>query len=94
MKARYIVASVLALSFVASASEAKTPAKGEKLIGCYDKVLVPAEYDVKHKLVEPATRKYVKRNGRIELWEYAAVYEEIKTLIKDEYFVMKQISCK
>lgn len=68
-------------------------AQAPKLIGCYQKVLVPAQYDVKKVLVKEPVRKYIKRNNRIELVEYPAVYREEKTLLKKEYFVMKEISC-
>lgn len=79
-------ATMIALSSTAHAQE-------PRLIGCYQRVLVPAEYDVKKILVKEPVRKYIKRNGRIELVEYAAIYREEKTLVKDEYYVMQEISC-
>ena len=64
-----------------------------RLLGCYKKVLVPAEYHVTKTKIKDAERKYVKRNGRYELLEYPAVYQEHKTLIKGEYYVMREIAC-
>ncbi len=64
-----------------------------RLLGCYQRALVPAEYDIKKTLVKKAERKYVKRNGRYELLEYPAVYQEHKTLIRGEYYVMQEIEC-
>lgn len=64
-----------------------------RLLGCYERVLVPAQYDVTKTKIKNAERKYVKRNGRYELLEYPAVYEEHKKLIKGEYYVMREIAC-
>ncbi|MEQ9260768.1 MAG: hypothetical protein RIG84_16905 [Roseovarius sp.] len=69
-------------------------AQEPRLLGCYQRVLVPAEYHVTKRKIKDPERKYVKRNGRYELLEYPAVYEEKKTLIKGEYYVMREISCK
>ncbi|MET4103063.1 hypothetical protein ABIE58_002500 [Roseovarius sp. MBR-78] len=80
-------ATMIALGGAAQAQE-------PKLIACYQRVLVPAQYDVKKILVKEPERKYIKRNGRIELLEYAAIYREEKTLVKDEYYVMQEISCE
>ena len=77
------------LAFAASAAQAEGP----KLIGCYQKALVPAQYHVTKTKIKDAERKYVKRNGRYELLEYPAIYEEHKTLIKAEYYVMQEIAC-
>jgi hypothetical protein len=68
-------------------------AEGPRLLGCYKKVLVPAEYHVTKTKIKDAERKYVKRNGRYELLEYPAVYQEHKKLIKGEYYVMREVSC-
>lgn len=64
-----------------------------KLLNCFRKVLVPAQYHVSKKLVKPKERRYVKRNGIIELREYPAVYQEIRRKVKDEYFVMQEVHC-
>lgn len=77
------------LAAAASVAQADQP----RLLGCYQRVLVPAQYHVKKTKIKDAERKYVKRNGRYELLEYPAVYEEHKTLIKGEYYVMREISC-
>lgn len=86
MTALTICAAIIAGS---GAVQAQQP----KLIGCYQRVLVPAQYDVTKTLIKKKERKYVKRNGRIELLEYPAVYREEKTLVKNEYYVMQEISC-
>jgi len=85
-------ALMLCAAMIAASGAAQ--AQGPKLIGCYQKVLVPAQYDVKKVLVKEPVRKYIKRNNRIELVEYPAVYREDKTLVRDEYFVMKEIACE
>jgi hypothetical protein len=64
-----------------------------RLVACYDEVTVPAKYHVEKVLVEPAKRKYVRKGGRVELWEYPAVYREKKTLIEESYVLMKQVPC-
>lgn len=69
-------------------------AQNARLLKCYEKVLVPAKYAVSKKLVKPVTRKYVHRGGLVELWEYPAVYEEIRKLIAEEYFLMREAPCK
>jgi len=80
------------LSLAAAVAQAETATEGQpRLLGCYQRVLVPAQYKVTK--IKEAERKYVKRNGRYELLEYPAVYEEHKQLIKKEYYVMQQIAC-
>lgn len=70
-------------------------AEGEpRLIACYQKVTKPAQYSVKKVLIKKPERKYLKRNGRIELVEYPAVYREDRTLLREEHIVMQEIPCK
>lgn len=83
------LAAILLASTVATSAQAEGP----RLLGCYKKVLVPAQYHVTKSLVKKAERKYVKRNNRYELLEYPAVYQEHKKLIKGEYYVMREVSC-
>lgn len=82
---------LIAGSFVvlATAGHANDP----KLLGCYERVLVPAEYNTKKIKIKDARQVYIKRKNRIELVEYAPVYREEKTLVKKEYYVMREISC-
>lgn len=56
-------------------------------------MLLPVQYHMTKTKIKDAERKYVRRNGRYELLEYPAVYEEHKTLINGEYDVMREISC-
>lgn len=91
LKTAFIAAG---LSLAASAAQAETVTKGQpRLLGCYQRVLVPAQYNVTKTKIKEAERMYVKRNGRYELLEYPAVYEEHKQLIKKEYYVMQKIAC-
>ncbi len=78
---------------VLAATAAQAGEGQPRLLGCYERVLVPAQYNVKKTKIKDAERKYVKRNGRWELLEYPAIYEEHKTLIKGEYYVMREIAC-
>lgn len=78
---------------VLAATAAQAGEGKPRLLGCYERVLVPAQYNVKKTKIKDAERKYVKRNGRWELLEYPAVYEEHKTVIKGEYYVMREIAC-
>jgi hypothetical protein len=91
MNVKYLslAALVTAVALPAVADEGKP-----RLLGCYQKVLVPAEYHVTKTKIKDAERKYVKRNGRYELLEYPAIFREDKKLIKEEYYVMQQIVCK
>ncbi|MCZ7675916.1 MAG: hypothetical protein M5U35_08645 [Roseovarius sp.] len=79
------------LALVAATAQAENAKP--RLLGCYKRVLMPAEYNVTKTKIKDAERKYVKRNGRYELLEYPAVFEEHKTLIKGEYYVMQEIPC-
>jgi len=88
-KCLILAALATCVAMPAYASEGKP-----RLLGCYQRVLVPAEYDVKKTKIKDAVRKYVKRNGRYELLEYPAVYQEHKTLIRGEYYVMQEIQCR
>ena len=88
MKSILMGLCLAAIGTAAQASEGKP-----RLLGCYKKVLVPAEYHVTKTKIKEAERKYVKRNGRYELLEYPAIYEEHRTLIKGEYYVMREIAC-
>jgi len=68
-------------------------AQDPKLIGCFQQVHVPAQYEVTKVKIKEAERKYIRRNGRIELIEYAPVYREDKKLIREAYQVMQEIPC-
>jgi len=83
-----IGACIAATATLAQAGEGQP-----RLLGCYQRVLVPAQYEVTKTKIKAAERKYVKRNNRYELLEYPAVYEEHKKLIKNEYYVMQEIAC-
>jgi len=84
----------LALLAMSMATAAQAGEGKPRLLGCYERVLVPAQYHVKKTKIKDAERKYVKRNGRYELLEYPAIFKEDKTLIKGEYYVMREIACK
>lgn len=65
-----------------------------RLLACFKEVLVPAKYSVKHVLLTPAKRQYVKRLfGRIDLVEIPAVYVEEKTLVEPEHILLRQVVC-
>jgi len=83
--------AIISACFAVTAGGAQ--AQGPTLIGCYKKVKVPAQYEVSKTLIKEPVRKYIKRNGRYELVEYAAIYQEDRKLIKEEYFVMKEVVC-
>jgi hypothetical protein len=83
----------LSALIVAAGIATNAQAEGPRLLGCYKKVLVPAQYHVTKSKIKDAERKYVKRNGRYELLEYPAVYQEHRKLIKGEYYVMREVSC-
>jgi hypothetical protein len=95
MKPRLRSIAILSLA-VASPEAAKQVKvdKNAKLIACFKKDFVEATYDVKYTMVKPAERKYVQRNGRIELLEYPPVYREDKTLKKEAHYLMREIPCK
>lgn len=84
-----MMGACLAMTAVAAQAGEGKP----RLLGCYQKVLVPAQYEVTKTKIKEAERKYVKRNGRYELLEYPAVFREDKKLIKKEYYVMQKIPC-
>lgn len=88
MKTAMIGAALAMTAAAVQAGEGKP-----RLLGCYKRVLVPAEYKVTKTKIKEAERKYVKRNGRYELLEYPAVYRENRTLIKEKYYVMQKIPC-
>ena len=91
-----MLAGALIMAATAAEAGSQTKAKVDKnarLIACYKEVTVPAKYHVKKILIKGPERQYWRRNGRVELVEYPAVYKEEKTLIKPEHVVMQQISC-
>ncbi|WP_101066322.1 hypothetical protein [Roseovarius salinarum] len=88
-----------AIILTAGACAAAAPAAAEtqqgkaRLIACYQRVVVPAQYEeTKVKIKEPV-RKYIKRNGRIELVEYPAIYRVDRKLVKEEHVEMQEIPC-
>ena len=83
--------AILTTCFAATAAMAQ--AQEPTVIGCYVKAKVPAQYEVSKTLIKEPVRKYIKRNGRYELVEYPAIYREDRKLIKEEYFVMKEVVC-
>ncbi len=89
------VAAGLLCAGSALADTTRTDAKGEryKLLNCFKNEQVPAKYRVTKKLVKAAERRYVKKGNMIELREYPAIYQEIRTKIKDAYVVMKEVPC-
>ncbi|KNG92867.1 hypothetical protein [Pseudaestuariivita atlantica] len=95
-KTAIMTALVAALALPAVADETKIDSNGERyrLLNCYQKVTVPAQFRVTKELVKKPERKYVKKGNMIELREYPAVYREIRTKIRDEYIVMKEVVCK
>jgi len=82
--------AVLGFAVVNSPAMAQEP----KILGCFKKVLMPAQYNVTKKLIKDAERKYIKRGETYTLVEYPPVYEEEKTLVKEAYYVMKEVACK
>lgn len=78
-----------------SAQTTKVDPQGEryKLLNCFENVQVPAKYRVTKKLVKAPERRYVKKGNMIELREYPAIYQEIRTKVKDAYVVMKEVPC-
>ena len=79
--------------FCASLSATMAHSQEAKLLGCYKRVLVPAQYHVTKTLIKKSHKKYVERNGRFELLEYPPVYKEDRTMIKGPYYVMREIKC-
>lgn len=86
--------SPLAGPVAAKTADAPEADANYKVLNCYRKAMVKAQYKVSKKLVKPAERKYVQKGNMIELREYPAVYQEIRTKIKDEYFLMQEVPCK
>ncbi len=87
------IATLAVLCLCAGPVLAASPDKG-RTVACFDKVYVEPEFNLSKKLIQPAKRVYVKRGGLIELVEYAAVYREYKTKVKDGYWVLREIVCK
>lgn len=88
LKRLFIAACTIVVAPIANAEEG-----GPRLLGCFQRVVVPAEYHVTKTLIKKEERKYVKRNGRYELLEYPAIYKENKRLIRAEYHKMQEIPC-
>lgn len=93
MKAPVLQAGFFLLALTLAATSAKAGEERARLVACYKKDYVEATYDIRHELLKPPVRKYVKRNNRIELLEYPPVYREIKTLKKEAHYVMREIPC-
>lgn len=89
MKTRLITTAILTLACATPALAADKA----KLIACFKKDFVEATYNVTYVKVKEAERKYVHRNGRIELLEYPPVYREDKTLKKEAHYLMREIPC-
>lgn len=87
------IVTLAVLCLCAGPAFAAPPEKG-RTIACFDKVYVEPEFSTSKELIQPAKRVYVKRGGLIELVEYAAVYREHKTKVKDGYWVLREIVCK
>jgi len=85
-------AGALAL-LAAPGAQAQGESQRERLVACYNQVKVPAKYSVNKVKIKDAERKYIRRNGRIELVEYPAVYREDKTLVEPAHVVMQEIPC-
>jgi len=100
------IVSILLAVLLATAAAARTAETGDetyvkvgdqraRLVACFREVTVPAKYSVKHVLLTPPKRQYIKRrSGRIELVEIPAVYVEERTLLEPEYILLRQIACR
>ncbi len=83
----------VALTVTPGLLAAQTTPQGERLIACFQQVTVPAEYSVKKVKIKDAERKYIRRNGRIELVELAAIFREDKKMIKPAHELMQEVPC-
>lgn len=92
MKTAIVAAAVVAVS--AFAAPAFAGDEWGKVVACYDKVWVAPKYTVTKKLIRAAETKYVYSNGQLKKVHYPAVYEEIKTLASDGYYLAQATACK
>lgn len=97
MRAHALVLAALLFAAPAYAAEnTYVEVNGERalLLACFKEVTVPARFEVKHILLTPAKRQYVKRLfGRIDLVEIPAVYVEERTLLEPEHILLRQVQC-
>lgn len=92
MKTAFVAVAVVAAS--AFAAPAIAGSEWGKVVACYDKVWVAPTYSVTKKLIRAAEVKYVWKNGQLKKLHYPAVYEEIKTLASDGYYLAQSATCK
>ncbi|SPF81334.1 hypothetical protein [Pseudoprimorskyibacter insulae] len=86
-----VVSSIAILALSTPAWAARDP--HERLIACYEEKMMPATYEVEKRLISPPIRKYVRRNGRIELVEDPAIYRELRHEIEPAYKLLVEIPC-
>jgi hypothetical protein len=64
-----------------------------KVVACYNKVWVPAQYSTTKKLVMAAHTEWEHRNGQmVKVW-YPAVYKESEHKISDGHYVARKGPC-
>lgn len=64
-----------------------------RVLECYKRVTVPAQYSTKKVLIRKAQQKYLQKGDILQLVEYPAIYREDKTLVKPEHQLLQKISC-
>ncbi|KNG92866.1 hypothetical protein [Pseudaestuariivita atlantica] len=65
-----------------------------KVIACYDKVWVPAKYSTTHVPHQAAKTKWVYQNGQMVEIYYPAIMKEMKTLVKEGYYIKRKAPCR
>jgi len=91
MKTGFIAAAVMA----ATAFAAPAFAWEGRVVACYDKQYVGAEYKITKKLIRAAEYKWEHaKSGQVVKVYYPAVYEQIKTQVSNGYYLEVPATCK
>lgn len=88
MKTTLLAAATVLVSFAAPAM-----AWEGKVIQCFDKVWVAAEYKVSKKLHTPAYTKWEHRGDQLAEVYYAAIYLEQKHLVRAGHYLKVKAAC-
>lgn len=87
--------NLMIASIVASAALAAPAFAWEgRVIACFDKVWVKAEYATTHVPHTKAKTVWEHRNGQMVEIYYPAIMKEMKHLVKEGYYIKRKAPCR
>ena len=85
---------LLAAALLATVTAAPAMAWEGKVVACYDKIWVPAEYKTSKTLHSKGYTKWEHRGHQLAEVYYAPMYMEHRTLVREGHYVKRKAPCR